>query len=83
ALKVLKSNGNPDEAWRALEHEYAIASRLNHPCILKVYAPERAGDAMVLPMELATGGDLRRLRGAGFLEIIPVLLELAQALEHA
>jgi serine/threonine protein kinase len=38
---------------------------------------------MVLPMELASGGDLRRLRGAGFLEILPVLLEIAQALEHA
>jgi serine/threonine protein kinase/tetratricopeptide (TPR) repeat protein len=34
-------------------------------------------------MELATGGDLRRLRGAGYLEIIPALLEVAQALEHA
>src|SRR5262249_51939258 len=36
-----------------------------------------------LPMELAAGGDLRRLRGAGYLEIIPVLIEVAQALEHA
>ena len=34
-------------------------------------------------MELANGGDLRRLRGAGYLEIIPVLLDIAQALEHA
>ena len=37
----------------------------------------------MLPMELASGGDLRRLRGTGYLEIIPVLLEIAQALEHA
>src|ERR1700730_8644976 len=83
ALKVLNPTGDPAEAWHALEREYAIATRLDHPSILKVFAPERSGDAMILPMELASGGDLRRLRGAGFLEIIPVLLEIAQALEHA
>jgi serine/threonine protein kinase/tetratricopeptide (TPR) repeat protein len=83
ALKVLSPTGNENEAWSALEHEYAIASRLDHPSILKVFPPERSGEAMVLPMELASGGDGRRLRGAGFLEIIPVLLEVAQALEHA
>jgi len=83
ALKVLNPTAHQAEAWNALEHEYAIASRLDHPSILKVFPPERSGDAMVLPMELASGGDLRRLRGAGFLEIIPVLLEIAQALEHA
>src|ERR1700724_2593071 len=83
ALKVLNANAHQAEGWSTLEHEYAIASRLDHPSILKVFPPERSGEAMVLPMELASGGDLRRLRGAGFLEIIPVLLEIAQALEHA
>src|SRR5579862_1721701 len=75
ALKLVKpAPGRQDDAWRALEHEYAIASKLDHPSILKVFAPERIGDSLVLPMELASGGDLRRLRGAGFLEIIPSLL---------
>src|SRR5882724_4539473 len=83
ALKVLNPTANQAEAWNALEHEYAIASRLNHPSILKVFPPERSGDEMILPMELASGGDLRRLRGAGYLEIIPVLLDIAEALEHA
>ncbi|MFL6601249.1 MAG: protein kinase domain-containing protein [Steroidobacteraceae bacterium] len=83
ALKVLNPSANQAQAWNALQHEYAIASRLDHPSILKVFPPERSGDVMILPMELASGGDLRRLRGAGFLEIIPVLLEIAQALEHA
>src|ERR671931_114013 len=63
ALKVM--NRRDEAAWSALEHEYAIASRLDHPSILKVFPPERIGDAMILPMELASGGDLRRLRGAG------------------
>src|SRR5579871_1078048 len=84
ALKVLNPSLTRNEAaWDALQHEYEISSRLSHPGILKVFAPEHSGDAIVLPMELAAGGDLRRLRGAGFLEIIPVLLEVAHALEHA
>ena len=84
ALKVVTpAPGREEEAWAALQHEYAIASKLEHRSILKVFAPEKTGDVMVLPMELASGGDLRRLRGGGFLEIIPVLLEIAQALEHA
>src|SRR3569833_459253 len=83
ALKVLTPRGREQEAWNALQHEYSIASLLDHPSILKVYPPERAGDAMILPMELAEGGDLRKLRGSGFLEIIPVLLEVCQALEYA
>ena len=83
ALKVLTPKTGEKAAWSALEHEYRIASLLDHTSILKVFPPERAGDAMILPMELAPGGDLRKLRGAGFLEIVPVLLEVCQALEYA
>ena len=84
ALKVFPPAAarNP-AAWGALEREYEIASRLQHPGILQVLAPERVEDVLVLPMELASGGDLRRLRGAGYLEIVPVLLEVAEALEYA
>ncbi|MGH8289985.1 MAG: protein kinase domain-containing protein [Steroidobacteraceae bacterium] len=84
ALKILAPSAarNP-AAWEALEREHGIASRLQHPGILQVLAPERLGNAMVLPMELASGGDLRRLRGVGYLEIVPVLLEVAEALEYA
>jgi tetratricopeptide (TPR) repeat protein len=84
ALKILAPSvaRNP-AAWEALEREHAIAGRLQHPGILQVLAPERLQDAVVLPMELAAGGDLRRLRGAGYLEIVPVLLEVAEALEYA
>jgi serine/threonine protein kinase len=84
ALKILTGAlAKSEAAWAALEHEHGITSRLDHPGILKVFPPERSGDTIVLPMELASGGDLRRLRGAGYLEIIPVLIEVAQALEHA
>jgi serine/threonine protein kinase/tetratricopeptide (TPR) repeat protein len=84
ALKVPVATGATLDSVLALfEHEHAIASRLDHPSVLKVFPPHRSGETVVLPMELATGGDLRRLRGAGYLDIIPVLLDIAQALEHA
>jgi serine/threonine protein kinase len=84
ALKILRPGpGRSAAAWIVLVHEYESASRLDHPYILNVYPPERDGGTFILPMELATGGDLRRLRGAGYLAIVPVLIEVAQALEHA
>jgi serine/threonine protein kinase/tetratricopeptide (TPR) repeat protein len=84
ALKVLaRAAARNPAAWETLEREHDISGRLEHPGILQVLAPERIGDVMVLPMELAAGGDLRRLRGAGYLEIVPVLLEVAEALEYA
>jgi serine/threonine protein kinase/tetratricopeptide (TPR) repeat protein len=84
ALKILRpATGRSAAAWDALVHEHDSASRLDHPFILKVYPPEREDGTFLLPMELAAGGDLRRLRGAGYLDIVPVLIEVAQALEHA
>ncbi|MGH8202527.1 MAG: protein kinase domain-containing protein [Steroidobacteraceae bacterium] len=84
ALKVLpRTATRSPAAWESLEREHDISGRLQHPGILQVLAPEKVGDAVVLPMELATGGDLSRLRGAGYLEIVPVLLEVAEALEYA
>jgi serine/threonine protein kinase/tetratricopeptide (TPR) repeat protein len=86
ALKILHPTAaSRAVAWAALLHEYESTSRLDHPGILKVFGPERddGGATLLLPMELAPGGDLRRLRGAGYLAIVPVLLEVAQALEHA
>jgi serine/threonine protein kinase/tetratricopeptide (TPR) repeat protein len=84
ALKILHpSPGRSAAAWAALVHEHESANRLDHPGILKVYPPERDGKTFLLPMELATGGDLKRLRGAGYLTIVPVLIEAARALQHA
>src|SRR6185437_1108524 len=84
ALKILSPSMAHDEAaWAALQREFEITSRLRHPSILKVFPPERDAQTVALPMELAGGGDLRRLRGAGYLEIVPVLLEVAKALEYA
>lgn len=84
ALKILRPvPGRSAAAWATVVHEHESASRLDHPYILKVFPPEREDGVFLLPMQLAPGGDLRRLRGAGYLAIVPVLLEVAQALEHA
>ncbi|MGH8310071.1 MAG: protein kinase domain-containing protein, partial [Steroidobacteraceae bacterium] len=72
ALKLLTPGAaQADAAFAALEREHAIASGLDHPYVLAIYPPQRDGDVLVLPMEYAAGGDLRRLRGASYLEIVP------------
>jgi serine/threonine protein kinase len=84
ALKILSpAFARNESAWSALQREYDITNRLSHAGILKLFPPERSGDVVALPMELASGGDLRRFRGAGYLEIVPVLIEVAEALEYA
>jgi hypothetical protein len=84
ALKLLSpALARSETAWQALEHEHEIAGRLDHPSILKVYSPQRDAETAALPMELAPGGDLRRLRGSSYLQIMPALLEIAAALQYA
>jgi serine/threonine-protein kinase len=84
ALRILRvSAKHSSGAWEMLLQEYDNASRLDHPHILKVYPPERYELGFLLPMELATGGDLSWLRGASYLSIVRVFIEVAQALEHA
>ncbi|MCC6172337.1 MAG: protein kinase, partial [Gammaproteobacteria bacterium] len=83
ALKVLHPEvARSPEAWESLRHEYAVAQRLGHPGIVEIGEPVRDDAATVLPMTLATG-DLRRLRGEPYTRIVPALLEIARALDHA
>jgi serine/threonine protein kinase len=84
ALKILfRSFASGSDPLELLQREYAVVGELDHPLILKTYPPLCDGDLAILPMKLATGGDLRQLRGTPYLEIVPVLIELAHALEHA
>jgi serine/threonine protein kinase len=84
ALKILMRSFAPDsDPWEVLQREHEVVCDLDHPRILKTYPPLCAGDLAILPMKLATGGDLRQLRGAPYLEILPALIDLAHALEHA
>jgi tetratricopeptide (TPR) repeat protein len=84
ALKILYSQfANSEPAWQVFQREFTLTARLNHPGVLRVFEPVRAGDATVLPMVLATGGDLRQMRGASYTKILPMLIDVAAALEHA
>lgn len=84
ALKIIDANAaDSAKAWAALEREYGILALLRHKGILRVLPPERIEDCLVLPMELADGGNLTALRGMGYLQIVPVLLEVAAALGYA
>ena len=84
ALKFLHLNSCPPaDAWRVLQHEAEMAQRLEHPGVLQVEPPERAGEHVFLPMEYASGGDVRALRGAPWRQVLPVLLQVASVLEHA
>jgi hypothetical protein len=84
ALKVLYSQfANSTAAWDVFQREFTLTARLNHPGVLRVFEPVRGPDATVLPMTLAPGGDLRQMRGASYTRILPLLIDIAAALEHA
>ena len=83
ALKLLYPEvARAPGTWEGLQHEYAVSQRLGHPGLAEIFEPVRDDDATVLPMSLATG-DLRRLRGEPYSRIVPALLEIARALDHA
>jgi eukaryotic-like serine/threonine-protein kinase len=84
ALKCLRPDlCNSAEAWAVLRHESMMVQRLSHPGVLRTEGPIRDGELTVLPMEFAGGGDLRRLRGQGYLRVVPVLIRIAEVLAHA
>ena len=69
--------------WRRLTHAHELAERLAHSNVLAIGAPLRDVRTVLVPMQLAAGGDARRLIGAPYYEILPVLIDIAQALRHA
>jgi tetratricopeptide (TPR) repeat protein len=84
ALKVLRPEAcDPDEAWAVLRNESQLARRVDHPGVLWVDEPQRDGDQVFLPMEYATGGDIKSLRGASWQRSVPVLIRVAQVLAQA
>ncbi|MEJ0085809.1 MAG: protein kinase [Pseudomonadota bacterium] len=84
AVKILYAQfANSEPAWEVFQREFTLTARLNHPGVLRVFEPVRGPDATVLPMVLAGGGDLRQMRGAAYTKILPLLIDIAAALEHA
>lgn len=84
ALKFLHPDlCGTNEAVTVLGHEAQMAQRLTHPGVLRAGDPLRDGQRIFLPMEYAAGGDLKRLRGASYLQTVPVLIDVARILAHA
>jgi tetratricopeptide (TPR) repeat protein len=84
AVKILYAQfADSEPAWEVFQREFTLTARLNHPGVLRVFEPVRGPDATVLPMVLAGGGDLRQMRGAAYTKILPLLIDIAAALEHA
>ncbi|MCB1625263.1 MAG: hypothetical protein KDI32_11800 [Pseudomonadales bacterium] len=69
--------------WSRLTGAHEVAARLAHSNVLVIDRPMRDSATVLLPMQLATGGDARRLIGAPYYEIVPVLIDIAEALRHA
>jgi eukaryotic-like serine/threonine-protein kinase len=64
ALKFLRPEScDADEAWAVLQQESQLTRRVDHPGVLWVDEPQRDGELVFLPMEYATGGDIKSLRG--------------------
>ena len=74
---------DPDQALAVLRHEAFMAAALGDAGVLRTGEAMRDGDLVFLPMEYATGGDLKALRGASYLRIVPVLIEVAATLATA
>jgi len=84
ALKFLRPECcDVDEAMSVLQQESQLARRVDHPGVLWVDEPQRDCDLAFLPMEYATGDDIKSLRGTSYLQSVPTLIQVAQVLAHA
>lgn len=83
ALKLLHTKWlDEPSAVAALEREYALLRRLDHPNILRVEGLERADGRIWIVMEYAARGSLAQLRGRAFSELLPTLLPIVSALRY-
>jgi eukaryotic-like serine/threonine-protein kinase len=84
ALKFLHPDScSAQQAWAVLLHESQMAGLLDHGGVLRTGAPQQDDELVFLPLEYTGGTDLQRLRGASYLRVVPVLIEVAGILEHA
>jgi eukaryotic-like serine/threonine-protein kinase len=84
ALKFLRPEiCGADEAWTVLRQESQLARRVDHPGVLWVDEAQRIEALVFLPMELASGGDIKTLRGASYRQSVPILVSVARVLAQA
>ena len=82
-LRTVDALGSTDGAARDLEREHAIARRLREAVpgirVSRIDSPLQDHDVAALPMQLAAG-DARSLRSKPCSRIVPVLIDVAEAL---
>ena len=84
ALKILApAFARHPGARELLRREYQRQHALVHPHILRVHALLDSDDTQLLVMQHAPGGDVRHLRGAPWRRLLPLLVQVADALAHA
>ena len=91
AVKVLSEAGLGTEGRARLLNEARAAARLDHPNIVSVYdagetdlaAAGGAGAAPFIVMQLVTGKSLREIGPLSFPQVVEVLRQLCEALDHA
>ncbi|MCC5868808.1 MAG: protein kinase [Gammaproteobacteria bacterium] len=84
ALKILADTyARHPGAIELLKREFARQQTLSHPHVLEAYELVAEDDTLILVMQYAAGGDARQLRGASWQRLVPVLMQVAEALAHA
>src|SRR5688500_4793144 len=87
AIKVLPEAFTADpERLARFEREARLLAALNHPNIATIHGLEERGGVSALVMELVAGETLAERLAHGPLpleELLPVFLQIAQALEYA
>ncbi|MEO6323279.1 MAG: serine/threonine-protein kinase [Thermoanaerobaculia bacterium] len=84
ALKIFRMSGMSDTALLRLEREVAQVHDAGNPRLVRVFAIERAGDAVTVSMERVSGCSLKSRLGAGRLsldEAIRISVETLEALK--
>jgi hypothetical protein len=82
AIKLLRANlvHEPHQVVR-FRREFRAISRIDHPGCLKVFAEGLHGVQRYIVMEYVAGGNLGRLIGADNGVLLPVLVDIAEALD--
>ena len=84
ALKILADTyARHPGAIELLKREFVRQQALSHPHVLEAYELVAADETLILVMQYAAGGDARQLRGAAWQRLLPVLIQVAEALAHA
>jgi hypothetical protein len=71
------------DIWAQLQREHQLSERIAHSNVLVVHPPQRTDGVVLLPMQLAANGDVGGLAAEPYSVLLPVLIDVAEALRHA